>query len=170
MISKFLIMAAIMFSTNAYAEEELTLSTKPEYSHRKGMRFGYNYANKAEESSKLQSPHMFALGFEAQQTMAGGDWLDLLFIQNITISGLEQSVVIPTGNALVGFEINKAFQIGVGANVSIYDPSGKDNYIHLVSAVGWTQPAGTFSVPVHFVLIPDVNNYWRCAATTGVNW
>jgi len=102
--------------------------------------------------------------------MRGGDWLDLLFIENVTISGLEQSVMVPSANALVGFEINNALQVAVGANVTIYDPADDGNYIHLVSAIGWTQAAGRFSVPVHLIYIPDINGYYRIAATTGVNW
>ena len=141
-----------------------------DWTSRKGMRFGYNYSNKADESDKLQSPHMFAIGFEMQQTMDGDSWLDLLFIENLTISGLDQSVVLPSGNALVGFEIKDAFQLAVGANVTIVDPSDENHYVHLVTAVGWTQDAGIFSVPIHVVYIPDVNDYYRVAATTGINW
>ena len=102
--------------------------------------------------------------------MAGGDWLDILFIQNATISGLEQSLIIPSGNALVGFEINNALQLAVGVNAAPVDPADAGNFVHLVTAVGWTQPAGSLSVPLHLVFIPDVNDYWRCAVTTGVNW
>lgn len=145
-------------------------STDGDWSVRKGLRFGYNYANKADHSDRIASPHMFAMGFELQETMSGGSWLDLLFIQNVTISGLEQSVIIPTANALVGFEINNVLQLGVGANLAIYDPAGKDHFVHLVTAIGWTQEAGVFSVPIHLVYIPDVDDYWRCAVTTGVNW
>ena len=146
------------------------------WSHRKGLRFGYNYVNNGAEKTaindnpRLSSPHMFAIGFELNQKMAGGDWLDILFIQNGTISGLEQSLIIPSANVLVGFEINNALQLAVGANVAPADPAGDDNYIHLVTAVGWTQQAGSLSVPLHLVFIPDVNDYWRCAVTTGVNW
>ena len=162
--------ALMATSTPAYGEETVPSSTEDIWSYRKGMRFGYNYANKAQESDRLASPHMFAMGFEMQQTMSGGSWLDLLFIQNAMISGVEQSVIIPTINALVGFEINKALQVGVGINGSIYDSSGNDNFIHLISAIGWTQEAGTFSVPIHVVYVPDVNGYYRFAVTTGVNW
>ena len=73
---------------------------KPEWTSRKGLRFGYAYINKGDESGRLTNPSMFTMGFETQQTMKGGDWLDLLFTQNITIGGLEQSVVIPSVNAL----------------------------------------------------------------------
>jgi len=147
-----------------------TTVSKLDWTSRKGMRFGYNYSNNADESDRLQSSHMFSIGFEMQQTMDGDSWLDLLFIENLTISGLDQSVVLPSGNALVGFEINDSFQLAVGANVTIVDPSNENHYVHLVTAVGWTQDAGIFSVPVHLVYIPDVNDYYRVAATTGINW
>ena len=173
MIKKLLAIAcgALMATSSpAYGNDDTSGKTGEAWSFRKGMRFGYNYANKADESDRLASPHMFAMGFEMQQTMSGGSWLDLLFIQNAMISGVEQSVIIPTVNALVGFEINKALQVGVGINGSIYDSSGNDNFIHLISAIGWTQEAGTFSVPIHVVYVPDVNGYYRFAVTTGVNW
>jgi len=175
MLKKFImIYVALMLTTGAtpaYADDHAVGSPPgDDWTIRKGMRFGYNYAHKADESARLESPHMFAMGFEMQETMAGGDWLDLLFIQNITVSGLEQSVLVPSGNVLVGFEVNDALQLGVGANVTIYDPSGEDHFFHLVSAIGWTQAAGEFSVPLHVVFIPDVNNYYRFAVTTGVNW
>ena len=163
MISKFLTCTlAFLVSTSALAESPVTPhpvvtyesaeSIPLSWSHRKGLRFGYNYVNNGAEKTalnddpRLSSPHMFAIGFELNQKMAGGDWLDILFIQNGTISGLEQSLIIPV------------------------DPAGDDNYIHLVTAIGWTQQAGSLSVPLHLVFIPDVNDYWRCAVTTGVNW
>ena len=189
MIKRFLTCAmALSMTTSAIAEPRTPPqpavtyeSAKPiplSWSHRKGMRFGYNYVNKGalqnpatpNKEPRLSSPHMFAIGFEMQQTMAGGDWLDILFIQNATISGLEQSLIIPSVNALVGFEINHKLQLAVGVNGAPVDPADADNYIHLVTAVGWTQPAGSLSVPLHLVFIPDVNEYWRCAVTTGVNW
>ncbi|HIE84319.1 MAG TPA: hypothetical protein EYQ00_10975 [Dehalococcoidia bacterium] len=175
MLKKFIMICVTLMCTTgitpAYADNHAVGSPPgDEWTIRKGMRFGYNYAHKADESKRLESPHMFAMGFEIQETMAGGDWLDLLFIQNITVSGLEQSVIVPSGNVLVGFEINDTLQLGVGANVTLYDPSGEEHYVHLVSAIGWTQAAGGFSVPLHVVFIPDVNNYYRFAVTTGVNW
>ena len=174
MIKKLMLCAfALALSTPAMADDHAIggkSSSDMEWTSRKGMRFGYNYANKADESDRLESPHMFAIGFELQQTMDGDSWLDLLFIQNITVSGLEQSVVVPSANALVGFEIHDSLQLAVGANATIHDPSGEDHYFHLVTAIGWTQDAGIFSVPVHLVYVPDVNNYYRFAVTTGVNW
>ena len=166
-------MLCLGLSTPVYADDQAVgggASSDMDWNTRKGIRFGYNYANKADESDRLQSPHMFAIGFELQQTMDGDSWLDLLFIQNLTVSGLDQSVVLPSANALVGFEIQDALQLAVGANVTVVDPSDENHYVHLVTAVGWTQDAGIFSVPVHLVFVPDVNDYYRVAVTTGINW
>ena len=110
------------------------------------------------------------MGFELQQCMPGGDWLDVLFIQNVSVTGLDQSVVSPSARVLVGFEIDKSIQLAVGPQLSFHDPSGEDKYIHLTAAVGYTMDAGVFSVPVHLSFVPDVNNYWATAVTTGVNW
>lgn len=146
------------------------------WTKRSGLRLGYVYANKAEEpnadgeESKLNSPHMFTMGFELQQCMPGGDWLDVLFIQNVSITGLDQSVISPSARVLVGFEIDKSVQLAVGPQLSFHDPAGEDKYVHLTAAIGYTMDAGVFSVPVHFSFVPDVNDYWATAVTTGVNW
>lgn len=152
------------------------VSGKRKWTKRSGIRFGYVYANKSDqpdkdgEESDLNSPHMFTMGFELQQCMPGGDWLDVLFIQNVSITGLDQSVVSPSARVLVGFEIDKSVQLAVGPQLTFYDPSGEDKYIHLTAAIGYTVDAGVFSVPVHFSFVPDVNDYWATALTTGVNW
>ena len=70
--------------SNARNDEVYDLSGE-EWTKRKGTRFGYTYANKADVSDRLESPHMVSLGFEMQQTMHGGEWLDILYIQNIDI-------------------------------------------------------------------------------------
>jgi hypothetical protein len=110
------------------------------------------------------------MGFEMQQTMAGGQWFDLLFIENISFTGIDQSVISPSARVLVGFEIDKTVQLAFGPNISLHDPSKENKYIHLMMAIGCTVEAGTFSVPLHFSFVPDVNNYWSTAITTGVNW
>lgn len=144
--------------------------TEMEWNHRKGMRLGWVYLNNGEEHERLKSPHMFTMGYEIQSVMDGGSWLDLLFIQNVLVSGLDQSVLLPSASSLVGFEINDTLQLAVGGNVTVVDPANQGNLVHLVAAAGATFDAGIFSVPVHIIYIPDINGYYRVAATTGVNW
>lgn len=134
-----------------------------------GFRLGYGYANNAEKTSaKVQSPHMFVMGYEFTQRLTGGEWLNVIAVENVSLSGINQSLFIPTANVLVGFELNRMAQIGVGPNISPFDPSGK--YIHMVAAGGFTANAGSFNVPIHAYYIPDVDGDWRTGVTTGVNW
>jgi len=176
MIKKFLTCMAmgLGLSLPANADDHAiggdNVSTEMQWSHRKGMRFGWVYLNKGERHEKLRSPHMFTMGYEIQSVMDGGSWLDLLFIQNVLVSGLDQSVLLPSASSLVGFEINDTIQLAVGGNATVVDPAGEGNFLHLVVATGATFDAGIFSVPVHFIYIPDINGYYRLAATTGVNW
>ena len=151
------------FTVPAYAESD-------NWKVRSGVRFGYSYLNKGEQADKLTHPHMFILGFEMQQALDGGSWLDILFVENFSVSGLDQSVFAPSASLLVGLEFAEQLQLAVGANLAAFDPADEDNYVHLVAAIGYTAEIGMFSVPLHVTYIPDVNGYWRCAATTGVNW
>ena len=165
-ISCFLV---LVFTTSTSAAV-LADESPSKWKQRTGMRFGYSYLNKGNESEKLKSPHMFLMGFEMQQALDGGSWLDILFVQNISISGLDQSVFAPSASILLGFELDDQVQIAVGANVAPFDPANEDNYAHLVTAIGYTAEIGDLSLPIHATYIPDVNGYWRAALTTGVNW
>lgn len=161
-----------LFATPTMAHD--TSESAGEWTQRSGMRFGYVYAhnfhkeNAEGEKLDINSPHMSTMGFELQQVMPGGEWLDILFIQNATISGMDQSVLSPSARILVGFEINDTVQIAVGPNVAPVHPS--DNFIHMIVAIGITAEAGVFSVPVHLSYVPDADGYWMTALTTGVNW
>jgi hypothetical protein len=137
---------------------------------RTGVRFGWNYLEGGDQLEELESNHMFAMGLQAQQALEGGAWLDVLFVENVTVSGLDQSIVAPSASFLVGFEIDKQVQLAVGPNLSAFDPSGEGHNLHLVAAVGTTADAGIFSVPIHLSYIPDVRVFNRYALKTGVNW
>ena len=134
-----------------------------------GFRAGYMYApNAPDYSDRVKSPHMFVIGYEFTQRLTGGDWLNVITVENVMISGLNQSLIVPTANALVGFEVNQAFQVGVGANLNPFDPNGK--MAHMMIAGGATPRAGAFSVPIHLFYVPDVDGDYRFGVTTGVNW
>ena len=174
------IMAVFLFACpQAEAHEGFThkpIEDPGKWTKRSGIRFGYVFANKSDQpdadgaESKLQKPHMSTMGYELQQTMPGGKWLDVLFIENISITGMDQSVIAPSVRVLVGFEIDKSVQLAVGPNLSFHDSSGEDRFIHMMGAIGYTMDAGVFSVPVHFSYVPDVDGYYSFALTTGVNW
>ena len=148
-----------------------------DWKFRSGARIGYVYAHdshkpdpKTGDESPLKSPHMFSVGFEMQQTMDGGAWLDVLLIQGVSLTGLDQSVAAPSARALLGFEINDNVQLAVGPNISAHDPSGEGNILHLIAAIGASVDAGKFNLPLHVAFMPDKNKYNVFALTTGVNW
>ncbi len=140
----------------------------PPSRHMHGFRVGYSYINGGETHERLVSPHLFVMGYEATQRISGGEWLNVITVQNVMVGGINQSVFIPTGNFLLGFEMNERFQIGVGPNFSPF--SDADDMIHMIGAVGYTPQAGDFNVPVHASFIPDVDGNYRISVTTGVNW
>jgi hypothetical protein len=139
-----------------------------------GFRFGYgnianfddNNPNSPKEKYHLKSPHQFIIGYELMARLVGHSWLNVILVGNVLVTGLEQSRVLPNANTLIGFEFNKSFQAGVGANLTP-DP---DKPAHMILAGGWTPRAGSFYVPVHVFFIPDVDGYHRSGVTVGVNW
>lgn len=118
------------------------------------------------ERYDIRSAHQFLIGYEATWRMVGHDWLNVLLVGNVLVSGLEQSKFFPSANALIGFEMFRTFQIGVGANVM---PT-RDRPAHMITAAGWTPRVGDFYVPVHAFFVPDVDGHHRTGLTVGVNW
>ncbi len=144
-----------------------------------GFRLGYMYVShfdkltdpddpdsSLEKSADMKSPHLFLIGYEVMRRLVGRSWLNIILVGNVTVGGLEQSKFYPSANALIGFEFEESFQLGVGPNITP-DP-GK--VAHIMFAAGWTPRVGSFHVPVHAFYIPDVDGVWRSGATVGVNW
>jgi hypothetical protein len=143
-----------------------------------GFRIGYGYVmnydrpiaqldgQSFKESVGLRSPSHFLLGYEVVYRVVGHSWLNVLLMANGIVAGLEQSKVLPSGNLLIGAELNNSFQIGVGANLSPL----KGEEAHTIIAAGWTPRVGTIYTPVHVFFIPDVDGIHRMGITTGVTF
>ncbi len=160
-----------------------TPAAKPEESLRDrrllhGMRLGYLFVNEYDKKLEglggqslkdrvnLRSPHQFLVGYEAFYRMMGHSWLNVLLVGNVMVGGLEQSRFFPSANALLGFEIDNSFQLGVGVNVTPL----KGSEAHTIVAAGWTPRVGGFYVPVHAFFVPDVDGAHRMGITTGVTF
>ena len=126
---------------------------------------GYGYVNAPEDHELIKSNWMYLLGYELNQTLYSGGNINVLFVENIAVTGINQSLYIPTGNLLAGFEFNGRFQVASGMNIA---PT--DNWCHMVVAAGWTPKVGDINIPFHVSYVPDVDNHWRSYITTGVNW
>ena len=126
---------------------------------------GYGYVNAPDDHETLRSNWLYLLGYELNQTVIGGSWINVLFVQNFSVVGINQSLFIPSGNLLVGFEFNERFQLATGLNLV---PA--EDFCHMVLAAGWTPKVGEINIPFHVSYVPDHNNNWRAYLTTGVNW
>jgi hypothetical protein len=118
------------------------------------------------EKYKIRSPHQFLIGYEAAWRMVGHDWLNILLVGNVMISGLEQSRVFPSANALIGFEMFETLQLGVGVNAVPQE----EKPAHMLIAAGWTPRVGDIYTPLHAFFVPDVDGQHRFGLTIGVNW
>lgn len=168
--------AAAQPTAQAQASVKGKRGPKPPRWFMHGFRIGYAYFNfpidevdeNGERVSPLKSPHTLVMGYELTQRWVGGSWLNVITVENAIASGINQNLFIPSANVLLGFEMYEQFQVGVGANLTPLDPDNKS--VHMILAAGYTPRVGTFNVPFHIVYIPDVDQHWRLAVTTGVNW
>lgn len=142
-----------------------------------GFRLGWTYLYNMNEPTRengmsladefgLKSPNMMLLGYEGFYRIVGHSWLNVLIVGNITVAGLEQSKFIPAASGLIGMEFNKAFQLGVGVNLTP-DPEAPT---HMIAAAGWTPKVGMINTPVHFFFVPDTEGNHRMGATVGMTW
>ena len=142
-----------------------------EHSH--GFRMGYGYiANiKKGDNELLTTPSLFVLGYEVNQRLIGGEAVDIIFAEVLAISGMNQGLFIPTGNFLIGAEINQTFRASAGMHVSPLSTTG--DLVHMIASMGYSVDAGRFNLPIDIAWIPDTDperNNWRGFATVGVNW
>lgn len=143
-----------------------------------GIRLGYSYVFNYDkpldaldgasfkDKTKVKSPNNFLLGYEVMGRLVGHSWLNVILVGNVMIAGIEQSKILPSGNAIIGFELQNSFQLGVGAHLTPL----KGQEAHSIFAAGWTPRVGSFFVPVHAFFIPDVDGNHRTGMTTGVTW
>jgi hypothetical protein len=125
----------------------------------------------------IKNPNMFLIGYEGFYRIVGHSWLNVLMVGNVSVAGLDQSKFIPTANGLLGFEIQRSFELGVGINLL---PDSKAPS-HMIVAAGWTPKVGAIQTPIHAFFIPDsagtdpntgmkLASNWRAGATIGMNW
>ena len=160
-------MLSLLLFTGLSHSQEFSSGTIPKrLDSMHGFRFGYGYVNvDPDEHEVLRDRWLYVIGYELTQVLDGGSWLDIMFVQNISVVGLNQSIIIPSGNVLLGFEFNDNFQLASGINIT---PTQEP--FHMILAAGWTPKVGDINVPCHISYVPDINNNWRMYLTTGVNW
>lgn len=168
---KSIVIALVVATGIAHADKPIDTR----FSH--GVRLGWMYLDHYDKPTRengmslkdevgLKTPHMMLIGYEAFYRVVGHSWLDVLIVGNLSVAGVEQSVVIPAASGLIGFEIDRAFQIGIGVNLT----PDTEAPTHMIAAAGWTPRVGSIHTPVHVFWIPDLANNSRYGATVGVSW
>lgn len=156
-----------------------------------GFRLGWMYIANFDQPSRvddkgmqksikdefgLKNPNMFVIGYEGFYRIVGHSWLNVLMVGNVSVAGLDQSKFIPTASGLLGFEVQRSFELGVGVNLAP-DPEAPS---HMILAAGWTPKIGSIQTPLHFFWIPEpvshdamgnrLGGNSRVGATIGMNW
>ena len=156
-----------------------------------GFRLGWMYIANMDKMSRLddsgkptslkeqfglKNPNMFLIGYEGFYRIVGHSWLNVLMVGNVSVAGLDQSKFIPTASGLLGFEIERQVELGVGVNLTPDSQAPS----HMILAVGWTPRVGSIQTPIHFFYIPDakttdsmgntIGGNSRMGATIGMNW
>ena len=133
---------------------------------RHGFRAGYVYANNAEQSGLLRSPHLFSLGYEGEVLIASGEGIDFMMVPNITLLGLNQGVLLPSANGLIGLSFYDTIKVGVGANIT---PVGS-SWVNMVAAVAFVPTVGKLQLPMALSYIPSESDHFRVGLSLGINW
>lgn len=106
---------------------------------------------------------VFGINFE-QRVLLGQTDSHFVFQEIVLVSGLEQSIALPTASILIGFRDYSGFEIGAGPTISF---SG----LGVVVAVGWTFSTNGVFIPVDVsCVLPSAQSPTRLALTTGFNF
>jgi hypothetical protein len=93
-------------------------------------------------------PMITQFGWQFEKRFYGGkDGLSAITEFVVLAGGLEQNVIIPSFNWLVGVRTREGFEFGAGPNVT---PVGTS----MVYAVGATIPSGALNFPVNVAIAP----------------
>ena len=130
-----------------------------------GPRFGFTFLNdsivaklKSRDITVKNGISQFGWQFEKQfYSKEGGpkvlnEWV-------VLVGGLDQGVVLPSVNWLVGLRTREGAEFGIGPNVT---PAG----VALALAAGVTFRAGVLNIPMNFAVVPSKNGL-RVSMLTG---
>ena len=113
---------------------------------RNGFRMGYAYI--ANETS-LASPNLFVVGYENLHTFSSSGPLSILVMSNVSVAGLNQGELIPTGFVTLGYQLQDRIQLGVGPIVSLAEPLSDNSSwrTNMLLAAGYNLDMDGFNLP-----------------------
>lgn len=133
-----------------------------------GPRFGLTVLNQEsvdrlrDEHNIVVRPTITQFGWQFERRMyTNGDGTTILTEWVPLVSGLEQGVVLPSLNWIVGLRTRSGTEFGIGPNIT---PLG----VGLVAAAGATVRAGALHVPFNFAVATSKSGA-RISVLTGFN-
>ncbi|MBW8003557.1 MAG: hypothetical protein FVQ80_16350 [Planctomycetes bacterium] len=94
------------------------------------------------------------------------------FQEVLVIGGLDQNIVLPSLNFLIGFRSHAGLEFGLGPNISMSRSAGDiEITVSVVYAVGWTFFFQNVFVPVNIAVVPTPSDgHPRITFLTGFNF
>lgn len=133
-----------------------------------GPRFGLTVLNQQsvdrlrDERNISVKPMITQFGWQFERRLyTNGDGVTMLTEWVPLISGLEQGVVLPSLNWMVGLRTRSGTEFGIGPNITLLG-------VGLVAAAGATVRAGALHVPLNFAIATSKSGA-RISILTGFN-
>ena len=119
-------------------------------------------------------PFITQFGIQIEQRIRLGDTEShFAFQEVIVLGGLDQNIIIPGINLLVGFRSHFGLEIGLGPNISVKYIPGQSVEIPItvVYAIGWTFSFSDVYVPLNLAVVPTPKDGRpRITLLTGFNF
>ena len=95
-----------------------------------------------------------------------------VFQEILVIGGLDQNLVMPSLNTLIGFRSHAGLEIGLGPNLSLAVVDGRPSLaVSVLYAIGWTFSFSDVHVPVNVAIVPTPRGgNPRLTVITGFNF
>ncbi|MBA7633384.1 hypothetical protein ES703_40950 [subsurface metagenome] len=175
----FLLLFGIAEATAETGDEELRLQLIF------GPRVGISYimANPDDFNDSVQEvfpdknrkyfPVFTQFGINLEQRIRlGGTRSHFAFQEVLLIGGLDQNIVLPALNLLIGFRSHAGLEFGLGPNITMSRATeGPGVTVSVVYAVGWTFAFKNVFVPVDLCIVPTPSDgHPRLTLLTGFNF
>jgi len=132
-----------------------------------GVRMGYSYM----PNSTLRSPNSMTLGFEQIHRLDSGGRLNFLVITNLSVSGMNQGSLLPTGHVMMGYQLYDSWYVSAGPFLRVYavEPT-LDAQVNMILGSGVLLPMEGFDIPIQFGYVPDLDDKWIFTMSTGIHY
>jgi hypothetical protein len=89
----------------------------------------------------------------------------------MSVSGINQSTLFPTGHVLMGYQLYDYWYVGAGPFLRIYqiEPT-LDPQINMILGSGVFLPMEGFDIPIQLSYVPDLDDRWIFTVSTGIHY